>query len=355
MKDKFWQGKRVLITGHTGFKGSWLSLWMCYLGAKVYGISRDNPSYPSMYSELQIGKSLEKQFKFDLKNLTKLETILKTYKPQVIFHLAAQTSVLESYDDPLDSIYSNIIGTSNLLHSIRKKSYIKSVIIVSTDKVYKNNEKNIPFSENDPLGGSDIYSSSKTGADILTQSFYQSFFKNSPTKIAIVRAGNVIGGGDWKKDRLIPDCLKSVTTNKNIILRNPSFTRPWQHVLEPLSGYMFVAKKIFYKKTKNYIWNFGPKKTNSIKVIDITKKIISKYKSKSKIIIKIDKTNKENKYLRLSSLNSNKILGWKPVWNINETLTMTVEWHKAWIKKEKLNKITINQIKAYEKKRKKLA
>ncbi len=354
MKDKFWKGKRVLITGHTGFKGSWLSLWMYYLGAQVYGISRDFPSYPSMYRELKIRKSLKKEFSFDIKNFNKLENVLKTYKPQIIFHLAAQTSVLESYEDPLDSIYSNIIGTSNLLNSIRNKSYIKSVIIVSTDKVYKNNEKNIPFSENDSLGGSDIYSASKTGSDILTQSFYKSFFKNSLTKISIVRAGNVIGGGDWKKDRLIPDCLKSIVNNNNVVLRNPYSIRPWQHVLEPLSGYMHVAKKTFYKKSKNYIWNFGPKKSNSIKVIDITKKIISKYKSKSKIIIKKDQTNKENKYLRLNSLNSNKILGWKPVWNIDETLKMTVEWHKAWINKKQLNEITINQIKEYEKKKNQL-
>jgi CDP-glucose 4,6-dehydratase len=280
-------------------------------------------------------KSLKKEFSFDIKNFNKLENVLKTYKPEIIFHLAAQTSVLESYEDPLDSIYSNIIGTSNLLSSVRKKSFIKTVVIVSTDKVYKNNEKNIPFSENDSLGGSDIYSASKTGSDILTQSFYHSFFKNSLTKISIVRAGNVIGGGDWKKDRLIPDCLKSIATNNNVVLRNPYSIRPWQHVLEPLSGYIHVAKKTFHKKSKNYIWNFGPKKSNSIKVIDITKKIISKYKSKSKIIIKKDKTNKENKYLRLNSSNSNKILGWKPVWNIDETLKMTVEWHKAWINKKK--------------------
>ena len=288
IKKNFWRGKKVLITGHTGFKGGWLSLWLKILGAKVIGYSLNPITKKNFFNETKIKKIFKKDYRKNIKNIDDLSKCISTFRPQIVFHLAAQPQVLESYNEPLDTVKTNVIGTINLLEIARKKKFIKTIVIVTTDKVYKNLEKNIRFTENSPLGGDDVYSASKASADIITLSYIKSFFKNSFCNIATARAGNCIGGGDWTKFRILTDSVESFLNNKELVIRNPDAKRPWQHVLEPLSGYLKLAEKLYCDNTKKYTgsWNFGPNKRNNLKVKEIAligKKILS---SSSRIIIK---------------------------------------------------------------------
>ena len=273
INKKFWKNKRVLITGHTGFKGGWLSVWMKILGAKISRYSLNPLTKKNFFESTKIKKIFIKDFRKNIKDYKKLEECIIKTKPEIIFHLAAQPQVLESFANPLDTIVTNVIGTSNLLEIIKKYKFIKSVVIITTDKVYKNNEKKIKFSENDHLGGDDLYSASKACADIISQSYYKSFFKNSGCGIATARAGNCIGGGDWTKFRILTDATEAFLENKKLNIRSPYSTRPWQHLLEPLYGYIILAQKIFGNQNKKYSssWNFGPARQTNIKVIDLSK------------------------------------------------------------------------------------
>ena len=245
IKKNFWRGKKVLITGHTGFKGGWLSLWLKILGAKVIGYSLNPITKKNFFNEKKKKKIFKKDYRKNIKNIDDLSKCISTFRPQIVFHLAAQPQVLESYNEPLDTVKTNVIGTINLLEIARKKKFIKTIVIVTTDKVYKNLEKNIRFTENSPLGGDDVYSTSKASADIITLSYIKSFFKNSFCNIATVRAGNCIGGGDWTKFRILTDSVESFLNNKELVIRNPDAKRPWQHVLEPLAGYILLAQKLY--------------------------------------------------------------------------------------------------------------
>ena len=311
INKRFWKNKRVLITGHTGFKGGWLSIWMKILGAKISGYSLNPLTKKNFFKSTKIKKIFIKDFRKNIKDYKKLEECIEKTKPEIIFHLAAQPQVLESFAKPLDTIYTNVIGTSKLLEIIKKHKFIKSVVIITTDKVYQNNEKKIKFSENDHLGGDDLYSASKACADIISQSYYKSFFKNSGCGIATARAGNCIGGGDWTKFRILTDATEAFLENKKLNIRSPYSTRPWQHLLEPLYGYIILAQKIFGNRNKKYSssWNFGPARQTNIKVIDFAQILRTKMNSKSKLILnkKIDKREKQN--LDLDSRKANKELG----------------------------------------------
>ena len=260
VNKKFWKNKKVLITGHTGFKGGWLSVWIKMLGAKVSGYSINPVTKKNFFSSVKLKKIFFRDYRKNIQNLKNFDDCIKKTKPQIIFHLAAQPQVLESFKNPLDTILTNVVGTANLLEIIKKYKFIKSIVIVTTDKVYKNNEKKIKFSENDHLGGDDLYSSSKACADIITHSYFKSFLEDSNCGIATARAGNCIGGGDWTKFRILTDASEAFLKNKNLYIRNPNSTRPWQHVLESLYGYIILAEKIFGNKQKKYCtsWNFGP-------------------------------------------------------------------------------------------------
>ena len=337
INKRFWKNKRVLITGHTGFKGGWLSIWMKILGAKISGYSLNPLTKKNFFKSTKIKKIFMKDFRKNIKDYKKLEECIVKTKPEIIFHLAAQPQVLESFAKPLDTIFTNVIGTSNLLEIIKKHKFIKSVVIITTDKVYQNNEKKIKFSENDHLGGDDLYSASKACADIISQSYYKSFFKNSGCGIATARAGNCIGGGDWTKFRILTDATEAFLENKKLNIRSPYSTRPWQHLLEPLYGYIILAQKIFGNRNKKYSssWNFGPARQTNIKVIDFAQILRTKMNSKSKLILnkKIDKREKQN--LDLDSRKANKELGWKSFLTINDTLKFTAEWYIANSKKKK--------------------
>ena len=341
---KFWKKKKVFITGHTGFKGSWLCIVLNHLGSKINGYSL-KPEKNSLFNKSKILKNLSSNHFSDINNIIKLKKALKRAKPEIIFHLAAQPLVIESYKKPLETFSTNMIGTVNLLESIKEIKSIKSVVIITTDKVYKINKKNIEYDELNQLGGFDPYSTSKVGAEIIVNSYIKSFFNktNLKYKISTARAGNVIGGGDFSKNRLVPDIIKAINNNKKLIIRNPNQIRPWQHVLDPLMGYMRLAEKQYKGKIKdtNNCWNFGPNKTNFKKVIDIVNYI--KKINKFNYNVKVSKYYKETEVLKLNSTKAKKVLGWSSKLSIRDTLNKTIEWNNLVKKGNSVKKICEDQ------------
>ena len=358
-KNNFWKNKTVLITGHTGFKGSWLTLLLKSLGANIIGYALDPISRPNFFDNLGLSKFLKKDYRENILNLNKLKKVIKNTKPSMVFHLAAQSSVLVSYKKSKETVETNVLGTANFLEAIKNISTIKSAIIVTTDKVYQNLEKKIKFKENSPLGGQDIYSASKASCEILTESYLKSFYllKGVKCNIATVRSGNCIGGGDWTKDRIVKDCAEAFLENKNLFIRIPNASRPWQHVMEPLFGYLKLAEKLYYDNKRNkrkYIgsWNFGPNVRNNLKVLEVAKYGRKILKSKSKIL-KTRQIFYESQHLSLDSSKAFKFLKWRTILNAKQALKLSFEWHKFYNNKSlryKIVNFTINQIKNYKKK-----
>jgi CDP-glucose 4,6-dehydratase len=349
---KFWKNKRVFMTGHTGFKGSWLYLWLNTLGAKITGYSLQPPTKPNLFTLAGISKTANSFFE-DIRNKEILYKAIKTTKPEIVFHLAAQPLVRESYKDPLATFETNVMGTANLLEAIRKTGTTRAVINITTDKCYENREWCWGYRENEPLGGYDPYSSSKACSELVTSAYRASFFNNQNyadhgCAVASVRAGNVIGGGDWAADRLIPDCMRSLLTKKPIVIRNPNSIRPWQHVLEPLAGYLLLAENLF-KNGADFAeaWNFGPNDDDAMPVEWIVKKLCKEWGGKYKIII--DKSPKlhEANYLKLDCSKAKARLGWRPKWKIEYALKKIVEWFHAYKDNDRLQKVTVDQISEY--------
>lgn len=355
--NNIYNSKRVLVTGHTGFKGGWLSLWLKELGAEVIGYSLDPPTRPSFFEAVDLKNQLI-HIIGDVRNEKHLLSVFEKYQPEFVFHLAAQSLVRFSYKEPRLTYETNVMGTVNILEAIRKSKSVRAAAIITSDKCYENKEWIYGYRENDPVGGYDPYSSSKGCAELVVSAYRRSFLNpinQNDHKIAIssARAGNVIGGGDWREDRLIPDCIKSLSGNKPITIRNPAAIRPWQHVLEPLSGYLLLGAKMYKDGAKyNGAWNFGPSDSDLITVEEITKKIVSywgsgKYKNEISI-----KNPHEAKLLKLDCSKARSILKWYPVYNIDETLSKTIEWYKMFyneIGKDNLFEYTIKQIRDYEK------
>ena len=352
INKRFWQGKKVLITGHTGFKGGWLSLWLKHLGAKVSGYSLSPITNKNFFDITKLKNIFDNDFRKNIQNMNDLSKAVKKIKPQIIFHLAAQPQVLESYNNPYNTVLSNTMGTTNILEIGRKFKFVKSIVIITTDKVYKNNERKIKFNEDDPLGGDDLYSSSKASADIITLSYLTSFYKNKKCGLAVARAGNCIGGGDWTKYRILSDCSNSFLKNKNLIIRNPKSRRPWQHVFEPLLGYIMLGEKIFKNKYKKFngAWNFGPNVSNHVNVEQFAKILKRKMKSNSKLIVRLKKNDKREKtQLDLKSQKSKKLLGWRSFLNINQTLQLTADWYLAFKKDQNMFEVSKRQVKDFMK------
>lgn len=325
---RFWKNKKIFITGHTGFKGTWLSVILNYLGSKIYGYSL-LPQKNSLFNQTKIKHFLYSNISGNLNDIKKLKKAMMKAKPEIIFHLAAQPLVIESYNKPITTFESNVLGTANVLECIRSIKSIKSVLIITTDKVYKINKNNKSYKETDYLDGIDPYSASKVGAEIITSSYIKSFFYNSKLKhkISTVRAGNVIGGGDFSKNRLIPDIIKGINTKKRIIIRNPNNIRPWQHVLDPLVGYLILAEKQYKNKLTqiNHSWNFGPNQNNFKKVKDVIRYILKIHKFKFRVL----KNNKykETNVLKLNSSKAKKILKWSSKWSLSKALDKTLDWN----------------------------
>lgn len=351
LKKNFYK-KKVLITGHTGFKGSWLTCWLLKYKANIVGISKDVPTNPSHYKSLGLKRSIKEYF-FDIENKNKIEKIIKIEKPDFIFHLAAQAIVSKSFNDPYTTWKSNTFGILNILETLRfvkKKTY---VVLITSDKSYKNVEVNRGYKEEDILGGDDPYSASKGSAEILINSYIKSFFNKKKTNIfiATARAGNVIGGGDWSKDRLIPDCVKTCSKNKKLLIRNPNSTRPWQHVLEVIFGYMTLMNSI--KKNIKFhgeVFNFGPAYNDRLKVIEVIK-LMKTHWPKIKWKTSLQKSNfYESKLLFLNSNKAKKNFSWNCILNSKESIKLTSEWYKDFYSKDmKKSKTTIKQIEKYEK------
>jgi CDP-glucose 4,6-dehydratase len=346
----YYKDKVVFLTGHTGFQGTWLSLWLTLLGAKVIGYSLKPPTIPSLFNILNIKNMVTSKI-FDINNKKKLSSEISKCKPDIVMHLAAQALVVKSYKNPIETFSTNIIGTANLLQSIRDIPSVKSCLIMTSDKAYDNKEWNHAYAENDPMGGNDPYSASKGAAEIVVSSFRKSFFtqKNSPG-IATIRAGNVIGGGDWADYRLLPDCFKALSSHKKIILRNPQAIRPWQHVLESLSGFLLIGSKLA-KNPRRFegAWNIGPSTLNDISVKSVVSKIVKQWGS-GKIIIKKNNLH-EAQLLRLDSSKIFNLTKWKPTYSIEESIEKTVDWYLMYNENKKnIKDFTISQIENYVKK-----
>jgi CDP-glucose 4,6-dehydratase len=348
VSKKFWKGKKVFITGHTGFKGSWLSFWLQEMGASVTGYALDPPTNPSLFELLNL-KSKIKSVHGDVRDLNSIKKHIKD--AEIVFHLAAQPLVLESYKNPVDTYTTNVLGTINLLEAFRGHKTLKAIVNVTTDKCYENRENpQIAYKENEPMGGFDPYSNSKACSELVTDSYRKSFYQSEEKiGIATARAGNVIGGGDFAADRLIPDCIRGVMRGEKIIVRNPDSTRPWQHVLEPLAGYLMLAESLC-KSPKDFStgWNFGPKEKDAKSVLEIIEVFCKCWGNDAGYEIKKDpKSVHEANYLRLDSSKAQKKLLWKPRWNSVTAVKKTVEWYKVYQEKGNLGKITSRQIESY--------
>ena len=348
---KIFKNARVVVTGHTGFKGSWLTAWLKELGANVMGISLDPHTSPSHFEVSKIGKGI-RDVRLDIRNRKKLEKKIITFKPQFVFHLAAQALVRKSYENPLLTWQTNVLGTVNILETLKKLKNKCNVVIITSDKCYLNKEIHYGYKETDILGGKDPYSSSKASAEILIKSYVNSFFsKGSKIRVATARAGNVIGGGDWADNRIIPDCVRSWSKNKKAKLRNPNSTRPWQHVLEAVGGYLCLAVNLsFNNKLHGESFNFGPSLSKEHSVLELVR-TMSKYwrnvswqkmsKSKQKYF--------ESGLLRLNCKKANKILKWKTILKFDELMVMVADWYKYYyLNKKNALKKTSEQIKKYQ-------
>ena len=349
LNRNFWKNKKVFITGHTGFKGSWLSLWLQDSGATLKGYSLPPNTNPNLFNAASVSNGMESVFG-DIRNLENLSKCMKSFAPDIVIHMAAQPLVKFSYQNPLETYSTNIMGTVNLFESVRSTSSVRVVINVTTDKCYENKEWVWAYRENEAMGGHDPYSSSKGCSELITTAYRNSFFNFSgAAAIASVRAGNIIGGGDWAKDRLIPDIFRSFEKKEPVLVRNPSAIRPWQHVLEPLSGYLLLAEKL-YNDSEGYSggWNFGPNEDDVKSVSEIVEYMVSSWGRG--ISWKHDKTEHPHEaiLLRLEIAKAKNLLNWKPRWRLKETLDLILEWQREFLNGCDTKKITLKQIYQFE-------
>ncbi len=348
MFNNIYKNKKVFLTGHTGFKGSWLALWLTRLGAEVCGYSLSPNTNPSMFQKLDIGNKISKSIIGDILDSEKLEKAISDFQPEIIFHLAAQPLVRLSYSEPLLTYQTNVIGTLNVLEAARKCSSVKAFVNVTTDKCYENKEINRGYREDEPMGGYDMYSSSKGCVEIMSSSYRRSFLKDVYA-MATARAGNVIGGGDWALDRLIPDCIRGINDGIDIEIRNPVAVRPWQHVLEPLSGYLLLGQKLLEDGQKYADgFNFGPNEESVLTVAEVAKKVTEFY-GKGKVIVGEKSPLHEAGLLMLNIEKAEKVLGWTPTYNADDAIKNTVDWYKKFYSnQENMLNFTIKQIEEYE-------
>ena len=333
MFNDIYKGTRVLVTGHTGFKGSWLTVWLNMLGAKVCGYSLSPNTTPSMFNELKLDSICNSNFE-NILDSKKLQEVFDNFKPEIVFHLAAQPIVRLSYAEPKVTYETNVLGTLNVLEAARNCPTVKAFVNVTTDKCYENKEVNRGYTEDEPMGGYDMYSSSKGCVEIMSSSYRRSFLQEDGTyALATARAGNVIGGGDWALDRLIPDCVRSINNDIDIEIRNPVAVRPWQHVLEPLSGYLLLGQKLL-QDGKKYAqgFNFGPKEESVLKVADVAG-MLTEYYGKGKVVVHKKDNLHEANLLMLNIDKAKRVLNWEPVYTANQAVKETVDWYRVFYDK----------------------
>lgn len=346
----FWSGKKVFLTGHTGFKGGWLCLWLKTMGAKVVGYALQPDSKPNIFHALGVDNMLEQSYFADIRDLVSLKNAIEDAQPDIVFHMAAQPLVRYSYLHPIETYTTNVMGTANILEGTRRVDSIRATVIITTDKCYENKEWEWGYRENEAMGGSDPYSSSKACAELITSAYRQSFFSDagSSNQIASARAGNVIGGGDWSIDRLIPDAIRAFEVGGKVKIRNPQSTRPWQHVLEPLSGYLVLAQQLyvegaFYASS----WNFGPSEKDNRSVQEVLELLIAKWGGHAAWEKEGIKQPHEAKLLNLDCSKARNILGWTPKWNLETAISKIVEWHKVFGVKGNIHDVSVLQISQY--------
>lgn len=344
-----YSGKNVFLTGHTGFKGAWLAEWLLSLGAKVTGFSIDVPTNPSLFGGLGLYSRLH-DLRGDIRELGSLSKAMNEAKPEIVFHLAAQALVRESYDDPIRTFATNIMGTANVLEAARYVDSVKAVVVVTTDKVYENEDQGRAFKESDPLGGHDPYSASKAGAEIVFSSYSRSFLRGSFLQAASARAGNVIGGGDWANDRLVPDCVRAWLKSEKVVVRNPASVRPWQHVLEPLSGYLMIGQRLLENpvRVSGEAFNFGPGAESTRTARELVGEMEKLWPGASHEEKALADGKKEAALLSLDPSKAAKELGWKPKLDFSATAAWTAEWYRAARDPAEQIRLTREQIKRYE-------
>lgn len=353
VNSSFWKKKRVLITGHTGFKGSWLSLWLTSMGAEVGGYALPPATFPSLFEKLNINSLIKTSAYSDIRDLFAIKKIMAEFLPQVVIHMAAQPLVRFSYSHPVETYETNVIGTANLLEAVRSVGGVKAVISVTTDKCYENKEWLWGYRENDALGGADPYSSSKACAELVTAAYRQSFFSTETyashgTAIASARAGNVIGGGDWSEDRLIPDLLRAKANRTSLVVRNPNALRPWQHVIEPLAGYLILAERLYEHGPKYATaWNFGPNDNDAVSVDNVLKIARRMLTDMPDVLMNTTTQPHESGLLKLDNSQSKNKLNWHPKWDIEQALSRTLSWNDSFDQGQDMIQITLAQIKEY--------
>jgi CDP-glucose 4,6-dehydratase len=349
MNKGFWKGKRVFVTGHTGFKGSWLVMMLKEAGAVVGGYSREIPTQPSIFESCKVSELLEVDFRGDIADHELFKRSLHSFSPEVLFHLAAQPLVRLSYKDPFDTYQTNVMGTLSVLMAANECSSIKTIVNITTDKCYENKEWHWGYREIDPVGGHDPYSSSKACAEILSASIRDSFLSNSNKRLATARAGNVIGGGDWADDRIVPDFMRAFQRNEKIQIRNPYATRPWQHVMEPLDGYLTLAEKLHEDEKYVGPWNFGPE-DEDCRNVDFIVNTLHKFMPEHKGIAVVGNQNQphEAQFLKLDCSKAKAILKWTPKLHIDSALKFTCDWYQAYFSGKDTRAKTLEQIHAFQ-------
>jgi CDP-glucose 4,6-dehydratase len=348
MNSAFWRGKRVFLTGHTGFKGSWLSLWFQSLGAELTGFALAPPTQPSLFEVAHIADGM-RSIIGDIRDLDALQRAMQAAQPEIVVHMAAQALVRRSYQDPVETYSTNVMGTVNLLEAVRHTPGVKAVVVVTTDKCYENREWVWGYRENEPMGGHDPYSNSKGCAELVTSAYRRSFLQDQNVAVATARAGNVIGGGDWAADRLIPDIIRAFDLNQPVVIRNPHATRPWQHVLEPLSGYLTLAEHL-YTQGQAFAegWNFGPQDDDAQPVQWIVEHMVTSWGNGASWQLDGGTHPHEANYLKLDISKAKVRLNWQPRWPLATALEKITAWHQTYLASANMHEVTLEQIQQYQ-------
>lgn len=353
MNGEFWKDRQVLITGHTGFKGAWLALWMHKLGAKVHGLALEPPTHPSLYKVAEISELLTSDLRVDIRDIESVRQAITDIQPEIVFHLAAQPLVSYGYQQPIETYAVNVMGTAHVLEASRQTSSVKAIVAITTDKCYENLEWVYPYRETDRLGGADPYSNSKACAELVVSAYRKSFFQGEPDMsipaVATARAGNVIGGGDWAENRLIPDCIRAFQSDTPLELRYPHAIRPWQHVLEPLFGYILLAESLVGQASSSFCeaWNFGPEFYDSVTVGTVASMAADLWGA-TVTVDKASPLHHEAGTLQLDSSKAHARLGWKPQWSLQQAMKETISWYCAWVNGADMREFSLASIAGYE-------
>jgi CDP-glucose 4,6-dehydratase len=344
----FWQGKRVLLTGHTGFKGSWLSLWLQSLGTVVRGISLEPPTSPALFDVAQVAQGMDHQIA-DIRDFEAIKALFDGFKPEIVIHMAAQPLVRLSYQQPIETYATNVMGTVHVLEAARQAGSVRAIVSITTDKCYENQEWVWGYREHEPMGGHDPYSNSKGCAELVSSAYRKSFLRAEGIAMATARAGNVIGGGDWALDRLVPDIMKALEKKQAVEIRNPHAIRPWQHVLEPLSGYLLLAERLFEHGQQDAEgWNFGPKDEDAKPVQWIVEQLCNSWGEGASWALQSGEHPHEANFLKLDISKARQRLQWTPRWPLQTALSNIIKWHKAWIAGQDMRSICLQQIENYQ-------